>query len=231
MAEISKRLMEVHGIGGARAQAIIDAGFDTIEKIRGASVEELSAIKGVSEPIARSIKEHFGGEEEPGGVEPELETVPEVAKIPGEIEGKEVAAEIVEEEEEVYLVKAKPNLPEETLAKLETKRRVPEFRRQEWFRYKRLGTSYRRPKGLHSKARRHLKYRPPLPRIGYRTQADVRGLHPSGFSEVMVYRPEDLDSIDPATEAARIGSTVGGRKRENIIELADRRGIRVLNRW
>ena len=39
-----------------------------------------------------------------------------------------------------------------------------------------------------------------------------------------------LDEINPASEAARIGATVGGRKREKIHLKADELGIRILNR-
>ncbi|MCK4444288.1 MAG: 50S ribosomal protein L32e, partial [Thermoplasmata archaeon] len=58
----------------------------------------------------------------------------------------------------------------------------------------------------------------------------VRGLHPSGFQEVMVHRMEDLEGMDPKKEAARIGHSVGSRKREQIEKTADEKGIRVLNR-
>ena len=37
--------------------------------------------------------------------------------------------------------------------------RRPAFKRQNWFRYKRLGDKWRRPRGIHSKMRRHFKYR------------------------------------------------------------------------
>jgi len=46
----------------------------------------------------------------------------------------------------------------------------------------------------------------------------------------MVHNPDDLEEIDPETEAARVGRTVGGRKRERIHSRADELGIRVLNR-
>ncbi|MEL9915033.1 MAG: eL32 family ribosomal protein, partial [Thermoplasmatales archaeon] len=32
-------------------------------------------------------------------------------------------------------------------------RKRPEFHRQEWFRYKKLGDSWRKPRGKHSKLR------------------------------------------------------------------------------
>ena len=46
----------------------------------------------------------------------------------------------------------------------------------------------------------------------------------------MVQNTADLDNIDPETEAARVGRSVGGRKREQIYSRADELGIRVLNR-
>ena len=69
-----------------------------------------------------------------------------------------------------------------------------------------------------------------MARVGYGKVAAARDLHPSGFEEVLVHRPEDLDGIDPSVQAARVGGTVGGRKRVLIHERADELGIRVLNR-
>ncbi len=135
------------------------------------------------------------------------------------------------------LPKQKPVLPEELADALEQRNaknhKRPKFRRQEWFRYKKLGgrnARWRSPHGMHSKMRMHLKYRPNVVSIGYRGPVAARGLHPSGFEDVLVHRPEDLDGLDPKTQAARIGGTVGGRKAEAIQTKADELGIRVLNR-
>ena len=109
----------------------------------------------------------------------------------------------------------------------------PAFRRHEWWRYKKLGgkhASWRVPRGIHSKVRRHFGYRPPLVSIGYRGPAEVRGLHPSGFEEVLVHNVADLAALNKETQAARVGGTVGGRKAKLIEAEADKRGIRVLNR-
>ena len=109
----------------------------------------------------------------------------------------------------------------------------PRFRRHEWWRYKKLGgkhASWRLPRGIHSKTRRHWGYRPPLVSIGYRGPEEARGLHPSGFAEVLVFNEADLAALDKATQAARIGGTVGGRKQKLIVAAADKAGIRVLNR-
>ena len=40
----------------------------------------------------------------------------------------------------------------------------------------------------------------------------------------------DVEGIDPKVQAIRIGSTVGTRKRKDIVEVADKKKIRVLNR-
>ena len=140
-----------------------------------------------------------------------------------------------DEEEYFHVAKQKPDLDDSTKAALEArkaqKKTQPKFRRQEWFRYRRLSrTGWRKPKGYQSSQRLNRKYRSPMARVGYGKIASVRNLHPSGFEEVLVYRPEDLDVIDPAVQAARVGGTVGGRKRILIHERADELGIRVLNR-
>ena len=140
-----------------------------------------------------------------------------------------------EDEDEGHVAKQKPVLSEEMKAALELrsqqKKKTPSFRRTEWFRYKRLSRSgWRAPHGMDSKQRRNYKYRSSLVRVGHGKVAAARGLHPSGFREVMVHNTVDLEIIDPETEAARVGKTVGGRKREQIYSRADELGIRVLNR-
>ncbi|MDY6985068.1 MAG: 50S ribosomal protein L32e [Candidatus Thermoplasmatota archaeon] len=103
------------------------------------------------------------------------------------------------------------------------------FKRQEWFRYKRLGTSWRRPKGHHSKMREHKGYRQDVVSIGYRKKRAERGLHPCGLREVLVSNPKELEDIDPRMEVARIKGSVGNRKRVEIVNIAKEKGIKVLN--
>ena len=140
-----------------------------------------------------------------------------------------------DEEDEGHVAKQKPVLSDEmkiALAlRVEQKKKTPAFKRTEWFRYKRLSRSgWRAPHGMDNKQRRNYKYRSSLVRVGHGKVATARGLHPSGFREVMVHNTGDLEVIDPETEAARVGKTVGGRKREQIYSRADELGIRVLNR-
>ena len=77
--------------------------------------------------------------------------------------------------------------------------------------------------------RRGLKYRPKMPSVGYGSPKEVRNLHPSGFREVMVYNTNDLETINPSVEAARIGHGVGTRKRMTIEKKAADLKIRILN--
>tara|TARA_B100000941_G_scaffold114667_2_gene80540 strand:- start:1602 stop:2258 length:657 start_codon:yes stop_codon:yes gene_type:complete len=136
---------------------------------------------------------------------------------------------------EEHIARQKPVLSDDMKASLALraaqKKGTPKFRRTEWFRYKRLSRSgWRKPHGMDNKQRRNYKYRGSLVRIGHGKVNAASGLHPSGFREVMVHNSSDLDTIDAETQAARIGATVGGRKREMIHSRADELGIRVLNR-
>jgi large subunit ribosomal protein L32e len=150
-------------------------------------------------------------------------------------EQKAEEAKVVEAGEQgAYVVKAKPELSVETADALAVRAiisgRRPAFKRQEWFRYAKLGDSWRRPKGIHSKMKRNLKRRPPVVDIGFRGPVSVRNLHPSGFQEVLVHNVAGLEDIDPKVQAVRIGGTVGTKKRIAIEDRAAELGIRVLNR-
>ena len=123
---------------------------------------------------------------------------------------------------------------ENRLKALVTKRkelaeRRPKFVRQESWRYVRLHPEWRKPKGVDNKVRRQDKGWPALVRVGYRGPAESRGLHPSGHFEVLVHRPADLASLVPGRDVARIGGTVGAKKRERILSRATELGVRVLN--
>jgi large subunit ribosomal protein L32e len=67
-------------------------------------------------------------------------------------------------------------------------------------------------------------------RVGFRGPRETRGLHSTGFEEVMVYTVDDLDHIDPKVQAARIGSSVGTKKRVKIEKKAAELEVRILNK-
>jgi len=140
-----------------------------------------------------------------------------------------------EEWDDFHTSRQKPVLDDQTRAALDMRtaqsKKQPAFRRQEWFRYRRLSkTGYRKPKGKDSKMRQNRKYRSPMARVGYGKVAAARGLHPSGFAEVLVHNSSELDGVDPERQAIRIGSSVGNRGRAQIHDRADELGLRILNR-
>jgi large subunit ribosomal protein L32e len=105
----------------------------------------------------------------------------------------------------------------------------PKFVRQESWRYDRLSESWRRPKGKDNKMRLQVSGVPRLVKVGYRGPKVSRGLHPSGYTDNLVFNRNDLMRLDPKKDAARMGHAVGKRKRVEIIAKASELGIKVLN--
>ena len=108
-------------------------------------------------------------------------------------------------------------------------RKRPKFERPESWRYVRISKNWRKPKGIDNKTRQKRRGWPASPNVGYGSPKAVRDLHPSGMEEVAVFNVGDLAIIDPETQVARIGGSVGARKRSRIVEEAQKREIRVLN--
>ena len=203
----------------------------TVAQLKELLKEHDLPVSGKKSDLIARLQEAAGGEEI---VEEVVDEAPAEEAVVDEDDGWD-DEDWDDDEDDVYMVKQKPILGEEMKAALALraaqKKKTPSFRRTEWFRYKRLSRSgWRAPHGMDNKQRRNYKYRGSLVRIGHGKVAAARFLHPSGFKEVMVHNAGDLDSMDPETEAARVGGTVGGRKRETIYARADELGIRVLNR-
>jgi outer membrane biosynthesis protein TonB len=70
---------------------------------------------------------------------------------------------------------------------------------------------------------------PALVKIGYRVPRSVRGLHPSGYRDVLVHNLAELETLSRDTDAARLAAGVGRRKRIELAKKAKELGIRVLN--
>lgn len=112
---------------------------------------------------------------------------------------------------------------------LELRKKVPRFRRQESWRYGRISTSWRRPKGLDNKMKKEIKGVPPRVKVGYRTPKTIRGVHPSGLQSVYVSNVPQLEKIFDEDVIIVISSRVGKRAKRAITDRATSLGIRVSN--
>ncbi|HEY6586931.1 MAG TPA: 50S ribosomal protein L32e [Nitrososphaeraceae archaeon] len=105
----------------------------------------------------------------------------------------------------------------------------PKFVRQESWRYDRLAENWRKPKGKDNKMRRQVSGVPQLVKVGYRGPKLCRGLHPSGYTDNLVYNTNNLLYLDTQKDAVRIGHIVGKFKRKQILTRAAELGFKVLN--
>jgi len=105
----------------------------------------------------------------------------------------------------------------------------PEFVRQESWRYDRLAPNWRKPKGKDNKMRRQVSGVPPLAKVGYKGPRKSRGLHPSGYNDILIFNTNDLAKIDPKVDAVRIAHTVGNKKRIEIVTEATKLKMKILN--
>ena len=219
-----QELEDISGVGPSKAESLREAGYETVEDVKAASQSELAQVEGVGNALAARIKADVGGLEVAEETEAEVE---EETEEPVEAEEEDVETEL---RPRGHADKT-PDLDDEKAAALAQKHREgkPAFRRQDYHKKKRTPESWRKPRGNLSKQRRGIKGKGDMVEAGYRSPTAVRGLHPSGFEEVRVHNVDDLEGVDGDSQAVRIASSVGARKRERIEETCEDREIRVLN--
>ncbi|MBS3761407.1 50S ribosomal protein L32e [Halodesulfurarchaeum sp.] len=222
-----RELEAISGIGPSKADVLREGGYETITDLQAASQSELADLEGVGNALAARIKADVGGLE----IEEETEAEVEEAEVEEEAVEEDVAEEVETELRPRGVADKTPDLDDEDsrLLAQRTREGKPAFNQQDHHMKKRVSKSWRKPRGDLSKQRRGIKGKGATVQPGFRTPAAVRGLHPSGFEEVRVHRPADLEDVDPDREAVRIASAVGARKRERIEDVAADREIRVLN--
>jgi large subunit ribosomal protein L32e len=103
------------------------------------------------------------------------------------------------------------------------------FKRDGYGKKRQLSDSWRKPRGQHNKQREQKKAKGALPKPGFGSPVAVRGMHPSGFFEILISSVKELEGIDPKTHAIRIGATVGNRARVGLQEKALSAGFKLLN--
>ena len=105
----------------------------------------------------------------------------------------------------------------------------PLFLRQEGHKRVKLGKKWRQPRGIQSKLRRKFKSRRMHPSPGYSSPAQVRFLNKDGLTRKMVMNAGELAHVDPKTEIAVIGGTVGNKMRVEIAKKALELKVKIEN--
>ena len=248
-------LNDLPGLGPKLEEKLREAGVKTVLNLSRAKADKLAAkVDGLSESRAATLI--AAAQEALGEPAPKKEAKPKKAEVKAEkskkaepkakkpkakAEAKPKAAKKPKAEKP----KAKPKKvakekfePPARFLKLDSrliriaankKKRKPQFRADQAHRWVRLSNRWRKVRGIDSYTRQKKKGRIAMVSSGYRSPKAIRYLHPSMFEEVLVHRPSDLEGLDADTQAIRIGSGVGARKRQLIIAEADAKFLRVLN--
>jgi len=202
--EAIKQLTTIEGVGKAKAKILYDAGFKTIESVKKANEDEIAQIKGIGEKLAQKIKTS--------------------------------ADQMVIEEEQAEIVETSPitiTLDTETKRLLnirkKQKSKKPTFKQTDSHKKKKLADHWRKPDGIHNKTRYSKHGKCPLVEAGYGSPAAVRGLHPSGFEEIIVNNIKEVEALKTDKQAGRIARTVGARKRSLMEKKAAELGLKILN--
>ncbi|RLG21904.1 50S ribosomal protein L32e [Candidatus Micrarchaeota archaeon] len=110
------------------------------------------------------------------------------------------------------------------------KKKKPTFKRQGAHRKKRVAKKgWRKPRGIYSHQRDSYKFAGAKPKVGYKNDRDSRAIHPSGLKEILVHNVKELKVAEPNKNIIRIASTVGKKKRREIVEAAEKMKLRVIN--
>ncbi len=243
-AKADKLAEKVDGLSVTRAEALIAAAQETLQS-KPAPAEEAKPKKAAAKekaptkkPAAKTApKKKIEAEEKVPKKKAAAKEVPK-KKVEEKPKPSKKAAKIAEVKPKKKAVKKeKHEIPvrfknvDQRLVRIarERKLRMPKFHAENAHRWTRISRRWRKVRGIDSYTRQKKKGRLTIVSTGYRTPKVIRNLHPSMYIEVPVYRSSDLESLDPDIHAVRIAATVGGRKRQVILEAADTKLLHVLN--
>ncbi|KAL0487070.1 ribosomal protein L32 [Acrasis kona] len=110
-------------------------------------------------------------------------------------------------------------------------KRTKPFKRFQAHQFKRIQTTWRRPKGIDNPLRRHYRGRGPMPSIGFGTDKRTRYHDKNGFIRYVVNNSQELEVLLMHNHKyqAVIGQSVGARKRIKLLERARELDIKVVN--
>lgn len=105
------------------------------------------------------------------------------------------------------------------------------FYRNKWWKFAKFRNDlkWRKPRGKDNPMRLKLKGHPPVVSAGYGSPTVIKGLHPSGLRPVVVSSMRELAGLDPTSHIVYISSSVGLRKKLEIIRKAQEMGFKIAN--
>jgi len=104
-----------------------------------------------------------------------------------------------------------------------------DFIRQDFHKKIRLKKKWRRPRGLHSKIRLSKRGHRKKVEIGYKSPKKVRGLHKKGLKIKLVNSFKDTKDIDKNKEGIIIASSIGLKKKIELIKKIVEKKVTILN--
>merc|ERR1719203_2228361 len=124
-------------------------------------------------------------------------------------------------------------MPTSTIKPKMVKKRMKKFPRFQADRFKKMGQSWRKPRGIDGRVRRKFKGSTLMPNIGYGSDKKTRFRLQNGFYKFVVQAPADLEMLLMHNEkyAVEIAHNVGAKKRKEIVERADQLRLFVTNRF
>lgn len=85
---------------------------------------------------------------------------------------------------------------------------------------------WRKPQGID---RSIAEKRGPRPKVGYGHKNTEKHNHPCGLKEVLIKSKTDLLKISEEKIAIRFSSTIGKKKKEELLEIAKEKKLKILN--
>lgn len=109
------------------------------------------------------------------------------------------------------------------------KKRTKAFNRFQSDRFKTVGASWRKPKGIDNRVRRRFKGSMVMPSIGFGSNRKTRHMMPSGHKAFLVRNVNDVELLlmHSKTYAAEIAHNVSSKKRIDIIAKAKQLNVKV----
>jgi large subunit ribosomal protein L32e len=109
------------------------------------------------------------------------------------------------------------------------KNKKPDFIMQDYHKMRRLSEKWKKPRGIDSKMRLHLKGYSKSVEPGYRSPKAVRYLSSNGFTQNIVSNENAMSGLDKAKDGVIISAAVGKRRKVELITKAKQLGLTILN--